>query len=1395
MAYCRIYSPLLSSYDFLIKENWPESPNAVLDLLCWEEPYKETMLDALKEGESPLLVRPLLPVISSVRSKAWSTLQATRLIDNDNVCLTPEFLSINSDATVLCPSINESQISALKKFFRFEYDFLPKGDELAIWIEQSANVLHKTNASDVLWSNFYNDVAKVMANKSEYLFERKFLLNANSELVSPQKTEKKKPVFELYFPPAILRDTSDDGELSLESFPATLQQRFSLLNKDTPWSTEKDGCRGARDFLIKNKLVREYDKSEIMRTLARLTRTSSSFPLREQAFEWAFKLWSSGRSLSDSDTRSARFSLPVAGKWISAENAMFGDGWSDALNGTKLERFVKQANKQLSEFDIKGGFLVPYKVWGFTSGNEKEWSRFLTAIGVRDYLRVYSYKNIEHRAKAKHLPGGLCNEANLPDEASLLWETSLKTFAYKALYNSVLYQVRFNIWLIFGLLEFNQFNEETKKQFAVQLLLALKGIEKTHLQFRVSRNGNDAMQWESPLAVLIKTIPWVPVAKKGSKVSFTSPSNAWTFNSDDDDVPPRFIELIIPSITKILDNVNKQEYKKLLGYRELNEVEYTVPAINVYLSAIENSLSDSRDVNRFNKLFSDLWTQVNSLLIDGNISNLPIKIGREIRLLDQKSSSVKYYVDEENDSKINLLEELKLPYFDFNAGKSDNSWDHIEAIAPSQFKKLSQEELFVIIDGNRISSSNNIRSLEGLFGSWFIDFIVIVAVHKGNRFFSATQKPLINLRNMAKSLGVLIGKHVQVSMAGQVCALPNTLQNSVITEFENRTILVIQNESLDLSFELLASAAEQFANSLGYTSLNSAFDASLLRLSKENLSNVKANNYNLLFSKVIGVPLDKIQETLRLLRGDLSSSINFARLLAIIIKNEDCSENLAELLINNDAANEDEVLEAITPIAMEYKLLPKNLLSKLSYIYEPRELLDTFGLSLRGLNQAISECHEYALISNENQHRQEYGSYLSQNQKSINEKVRSYFISYFESGQELVKYAEIIHAVKNIPINTEWFITYDELPDSVIEEHISKYLEGKLIDEEISENKELQPIDLVKASNIKILRDFWSEYSDILSTWISYTTESVSPLMKSVWGDPLAKKDEYITRANNDGWLDFRLLNEQQIIVRLIDYNIWPSDKLASRDLATWGIDKNDIAKQKILLRQEKENAALRRTQLNMNGKIVSAVSTDLSELSDSVLATFATSNAFNNVGKNETSLKKSSTKTSDSKRSSGGGAYNNDSKMSDDQKVAVGLIGELFAKEWLSRHHKEKHGIEVTDDCWVSGYRNKILSSNTGDDSLGYDFIIKLKTITYYYEVKASQGDSCTFEMGPTEITQAQKYANDKNHKYRVLYVSNALDSENVKIDFLHNAFSAKGIGKIKLAGSGSIKFKFSRN
>jgi hypothetical protein len=147
---------------------------------------------------------------------------------------------------------------------------------------------------------------------------------------------------------------------------------------------------------------------------------------------------------------------------------------------------------------------------------------------------------------------------------------------------------------------------------------------------------------------------------------------------------------------------------------------------------------------------------------------------------------------------------------------------------------------------------------------------------------------------------------------------------------------------------------------------------------------------------------------------------------------------------------------------------------------------------------------------------------------------------------------------------------------------------------------------------------------------------------------------------------------------------------------------------------------------------------------------------------------------------------------LSDEQKKAIGLVGEISAREWIKRYHREKHNVELDDECWVSGYRNSVLGTSSGNDMLGYDFTVQLKSTTFYYEVKASTGDFQVFEMGPTEIGAAQRWKADKESKYRILYVANATDPKRMRISLLPNPFSKVGLKKLRPIGRGSVTYAF---
>jgi hypothetical protein len=1386
---------------FLIQQNWHDSSTAVVNLLCWKGPNKDIMHKALSTGKEPLISHKLLPVDHSGKDNVWSSLENIRIFGTENECLVPSFLSDVSNASILSKKLNVKQIASIQNFFEEVHSFTPSSLELVKWFEDAAKFLHHNDTAPERWASFYNEIASAMDGDAESLSGCLFLLSVNNELVcsQPKQAKNKRQMVDIYFPPIRTGSTEDEDEdededeLDLGEFPDELRNSFTLLSKNVPWSLKNGGCRTAKAFLSDNNLVKDYDKRELLRTLAKVTRDHEKDNVRQQALFWAFKLWTSGRSTSNKETRLAKFSVPAKSGWISAEKAMFGLGWSDAINGSKLAKYIKYAQSQSKDIEkCFQDFIPPYKEWVFNVGNENDWFKFLDAIGVRDYLRLFLHSRLSQSASASWLPNALSNELAVSDVAKNLWKGELQDFSKRAAYYSVAYSARVNVWLIPSFMDYEALNNETRKLFASQLILALQGVSTAHLLFKASRNGTDSKNLLTPLAVFIKKLPWMPVAKKGTTPSFSTPEDAWLFDIEDEPIP-KFLKFIIPAISKLLETVNASKYREMLGYKCIGDPKYAKELLNVLSDSMESGISDISDLKRFKELFIPAWKEIVRNNDIDNISKLPINIGTDIKLINlidkNEDNSICYYIDEDNPSKVELLQSLELPFFDFDNKHSNETWKVLEQLAPTRFTKLSQEELYVIVDGEKIGADSHIQTLEQCFDSSFLDLLVVIAAHKGQRFFSATIAPLLKLRTQARKLGVIIGKNIEVAMADKVSGLPNSVRGAVVTKYNDQSILVVQNETRIFDLKLLAKISEQFAHAVGYPSLSSAFEAAFLRLLQENLTLNTKDAFVEYFSSITNASEQSLKETLKYIRGDLSSCIGFARLLAVIHNKSEYENELLEFLEHSNTIGEDEALTALVPISKSLNLEPQSLLHKLNNIFSPRDLIEEFDLTTEQINNAINKCDGYVRISNETQHKQQFTAFLNQNKNDINEQLRQYFIVHFDNDNSLEKYNQLKKDIDSIKANPDWFYRHDDLSDDVMGHQIELWFVNSLQGENKCSDI-LKPLDYVRTENNERLQRFWKNLGPIISSWIQHSDELISIEVKNAWKEPLASRNEYMVLANKGGWLDFRLLTDDLIAEHLNKYDIWPIGKKPIVDLVAWGIDELVIEERKRRLEQKKIEEERKRSQIIIDGKSCSASSEDFLELYGKLKGDFADSRAFEGAGKNKSSLadiNNTSKRTHDWGGGSAGGKAKNN--MSNEQKLVVGLMGEAYAFEWLKRHHNK---ITVNDDCWVSGYRNQIFSSDTGDDSLGYDFIVRLKSVTYYYEVKASQGDAYFFDMGPTEIACSQKYAADKQHKYRILYVSNVTNQSEARVDQLPNPFSTAGSNHIKLVGNGSVTFKF---
>ena len=107
-----------------------------------------------------------------------------------------------------------------------------------------------------------------------------------------------------------------------------------------------------------------------------------------------------------------------------------------------------------------------------------------------------------------------------------------------------------------------------------------------------------------------------------------------------------------------------------------------------------------------------------------------------------------------------------------------------------------------------------------------------------------------------------------------------------------------------------------------------------------------------------------------------------------------------------------------------------------------------------------------------------------------------------------------------------------------------------------------------------------------------------------------------------------------------------------------------------------------------------------------------------------------------------------------------------------------------------MSTNRRVRFPGDRGDDGLGYDFRVPLRSITLFFEVKASKGSSMEIDLGESQIRFAQKNTQQKD-PFRILYIPDVLDSSRRRVYILPNPFGEKGRDFFRVVGSG-LRFRF---
>ncbi len=333
---------------------------------------------------------------------------------------------------------------------------------------------------------------------------------------------------------------------------------------------------------------------------------------------------------------------------------------------------------------------------------------------------------------------------------------------------------------------------------------------------------------------------------------------------------------------------------------------------------------------------------------------------------------------------------------------------------------------------------------------------------------------------------------------------------------------------------------------------------------------------------------------------------------------------------------------------------------------------------------------------------------------------------------------------------------------------------------------DIDPVS-IQADNEKMFKEFLEKVQQIAIAWCLKEN-----LDEGVWGQDYAVFETQLTEvfakiAFVDIWDEamcfkvLRKINQSQTYKRLWDVINAVSSVNKLMDILH--ISEEELGTANGQLEQRKQEQYIQKKTVNVCGKDFVNTEDNLPDLWDHICEAIeddsvATVNLSDLEELNDQRVskkrKKGNKKPTHKKKSKG--------RMSQSMKDIVGLAGEIHAFRTLQ---KSFGGEIVGPSSWISENSRHKYPENTTNDGYGCDFEIFKNGKIHYVEVKATQAEDETFELGSSEVELAIDSANRRKKEFVILHVLNAR-SDSPQFRLLPNPYDRKYKDKYKFEEAG---------
>ena len=1394
---------------------------AVPDLLCWRNKYRNCMHQLLSMRYAALASSRFAPVLGIYgRGVVWQTFGEACIWLDECELLSPPRIAREAGVAILTPVLGDERIKRIMAFCEPDVELMPDLNEVADWVEVVASKLlvrHKNRSRFPEWNSFYRALERIFRDSPDLLFNHPILLTANNRLVSAERREertqrRKKGIRSaIFFPPV-----RGPEHLFKKQLPKAVQRRINFLHPKLECSRERSQHAEIRSFLEHSQLVRRHDVREFLRVLAGAMNDSSRIR-NVDSFLWS-ALQVALCMVDPMDVGSwlagLQFKVPTTrGGWIPADSAYLGREWSKSTSqcnssGSDLEELIALGNRESQEIAaLEDALILPLSKWRVNSQSFDHCLQFLVACGAIDHFRPKRADPLRRAPKVdgRALAEELLRRSDLNERNQNIWRRDLAS-AGSALPNPYTpYSPENPMWRLLAQDEYRTLSNDVRKLYAYQVINLLNTLGDKIITFQVHRPdhswGPNRTKWWTPLASFLRHEKWVPVSQIDGSTAFLKTSDAWVYESDANRRPPEFLEFATPEFRQRLDdcidatNILKNQF----SLKSLNSTSSAIPLVHLLGTVVKDKRVHQDELATFGKLYERTWKKaldaVNSDVDPPNPSYIAAVVtGRLIAIptsndvdglesnddeFDQLSfSALEVWLDDSSSPLSgHMLAEAGKPVFPFRLDREEKVAGWLEKLFPSLVKRVSKTDIVIHVDGKQFTPSSDSTTLVDEFGAWVPEFVA-VAADLCARFARLVPE---QLAVKVRQIRVKRVDRILVKIGDDIAPLPKFARGCLFFNDVDLPTIIYENQMNEQGFKLLSRLAMSIDEALGGRSqLGTALSAGCLELAQLHQveSAPSVENYAMIFKQ----PDTRVQHVLALVRSDLDRIVYWLQPLVWMGGGGNAVNKFNKAVASEQT--ESSIHSVLETLRLKASKPANELIAACKNTITGVDLVRKLNLDLARYNEAMDNLgSKYTSLNFSTEHADTFRRFLADRQRQISESLRVHFSDQFDDiDKDLSKYVAIRNNIPNP--DTTWGTKYFVLQKEAMEERLISHLSEAGVTL-VEQNEWLEPqFAEVRERNLKLLQGIVEQAVPIVRAW--HRKESQTIL--DVW----SKSDvvQALTEiAHNSGWLDFQPLGIDDLLRRLQASGAWPESMPLTISLEHLQLSDADLQAEENRVREQREQKAREQRTVVVNGYEIVEDETPGYKVAELVKNYFAKNETIRKNNLTTTQLNQvAGIKNVGGDRAGGGITGGATRNLSREKRSLIGFFGELIAFEWLKLQFKSEM---LTEECWVSRYRERIYSGE-GDDSKGYDFVVYQGKVEWHFEVKATSGSDRLIKMGVTEIADAERCKADRQRRYRILFIENALEPQAATVHMLPNPRSKKGETCYREMSGTGVKLSF---